>query len=148
MAVRGVKPKENPLHAGRGRVHEWSDVENTPYAGSVPVRLPAKTIRTLPFGGTEELPIHSMTRAWWKAITRMPHCVLWTESDWHFALATALVADRFHVPPELEADHVERVLRLPDGYVCYAPPPYAPPVAKLPDDVVFAAFHNPAKIGA
>jgi predicted O-linked N-acetylglucosamine transferase (SPINDLY family) len=59
-----------------------------------------------------------------------------------------LIADRFHVPPELEPDHVERVLRLPDGYVSYSPPAYAPPVAPLPDEIVFAAFHNPAKIGA
>jgi predicted O-linked N-acetylglucosamine transferase (SPINDLY family) len=59
-----------------------------------------------------------------------------------------LVADRFHVPPDLASDHVERVLRLPDGYVCYAPPAYAPAVAPLPDTVVFAAFHNPAKVGA
>src|SRR5262249_8015265 len=58
------------------------------------------------------------------------------------------VPDRSHVPAELEGDHVERVLRLPDGYVCYAPPAYAPPVAPLPADIVFAAFHNPAKVGA
>jgi predicted O-linked N-acetylglucosamine transferase (SPINDLY family) len=59
-----------------------------------------------------------------------------------------LVADRFHVPVELERDHVERVLRLPDGYVCYAPPAYAPPETPLPAETIFAAFHNPAKVGA
>ena len=63
-----------------------------------------------------------------------------------------LIADRFHVPPGGEGGIVERVLRLPDGYVCYAPPDYAPAVAPLPalarGHVTFAGFHNPAKIGA
>jgi predicted O-linked N-acetylglucosamine transferase (SPINDLY family) len=62
-----------------------------------------------------------------------------------------LIADRFHAPPEFAADHRERVLRLPDGYVCYAPPAYAPAVTPPPmlagGAVTFAAFHNPAKIG-
>lgn len=62
-----------------------------------------------------------------------------------------LIADRFHVPEGWEGDIVERVLRLPDGYVCYAPPDYAPAVTALPaasrGHVTFAGFHNPAKIG-
>lgn len=62
-----------------------------------------------------------------------------------------LIADRFHVPPEFASDHRERVLRLPDGYVCYTPPLYAPSVTALPmaqgHAPTFAAFHNPAKMG-
>jgi hypothetical protein len=27
----------------------------------------------------------------------MPHCVLWTETDWQFALDTALIAAAFHM---------------------------------------------------
>lgn len=134
MAVRGVKPQENPLHAGRGRVHEWSEVVNAPYAGTVPVRLPTKTVRLLPFGGTEDLPVHPMTKAWWKAISRMPHCVLWTESDWHFALATALVADRFHYGHNSSATELgrrEKVLGTTvdarrDLRIRYVDPPAAP----------------------
>lgn len=36
------------------------------------------------------------TRRWWAAVTSMPHCVMWADSDWQFALDTALVAATFH----------------------------------------------------
>lgn len=38
----------------------------------------------------------SETRKWWRTVSRMPHCVLWNESDWQFALDTAMVAAAFH----------------------------------------------------
>ena len=43
-----------------------------------------------------------------------------------------LLADRYEVPPGVERHYRERVLRMPDGYVCYDPPAYAPPVTPLP----------------
>ncbi|MBA8925923.1 hypothetical protein BC739_003122 [Kutzneria viridogrisea] len=36
------------------------------------------------------------TLRWWDEVSRMPHCVLWTPSDWQFALDTARVAAAFH----------------------------------------------------
>ena len=36
------------------------------------------------------------TLRWWRAISRMPHCVVWTASDWQFALDTAVIAAAFH----------------------------------------------------
>jgi len=61
-----------------------------------------------------------------------------------------LLADRYEVPPGAERHYRERVLRMPDGYVCYDPPLYAPPVMPLPaldrGQVTFACFNNPAKI--
>lgn len=63
-----------------------------------------------------------------------------------------LLADRHQVPEGDERHYSETVLRLPNDYVCYAPPSYAPPVAPLPAErngsVTFAAFHNAGKIGA
>jgi protein O-GlcNAc transferase len=61
-----------------------------------------------------------------------------------------LIADRVQVPKLEDAAYVEQVWRMPNGYVCYAPPANAP----LPQGqahrrngyVSFAAFHNPAKI--
>jgi hypothetical protein len=36
------------------------------------------------------------TKRWWRAVSRMPHCLLWAAADWQFALDTALVAAAFH----------------------------------------------------
>jgi predicted O-linked N-acetylglucosamine transferase (SPINDLY family) len=61
-----------------------------------------------------------------------------------------LIADRFHVPPGAEVHYRERVLRMPDGYVCFDPPSEAPPVGPLPalerGYVTFGSFNNLAKI--
>ena len=65
-----------------------------------------------------------------------------------------LIADRYHIPDSpdtsVEKNFSEQVLRLPDGYICYEPMPYAPAVGRLPAlagaPVTFGGFHNPAKI--
>lgn len=61
-----------------------------------------------------------------------------------------LLADRYHIPESAEAHVWERVLRMPDGYVCYAPRPPAPSVSPLPaiaqGHVTFGSFNNPMKI--
>ena len=92
MGVRGKKPGDGPKHFTGGLTHDWTEVPDAPFDGRVPVRLPAKvTVRTK--GGPKTEPIGAMTKAWWKSVRAMPHCRLWSLSDWHFALATALVAD-------------------------------------------------------
>ncbi len=62
-----------------------------------------------------------------------------------------LLADRFHIPAGDEVHYRGRVLRMPNGYICYTPPPYAPAVGKLPaasnGQVTFGAFHNAGKVG-
>ncbi|MDA1014942.1 MAG: tetratricopeptide repeat protein [Planctomycetota bacterium] len=61
-----------------------------------------------------------------------------------------LIADRFHVPPECDSSYPERILRLPDGYVCYEAPAYAADVSTLPaiDNgyVTFGSFNKPSKL--
>lgn len=51
---------------------------------------------------------------------------------------------------ETERWHSEALLRLPDGFLCYRPPPDcpapAPAPAAEPGAVTFASFNNPAKI--
>lgn len=39
------------------------------------------------------LGLAPQTRAWWRDVSSMPHCVLWEASDWRFAIETAFVAD-------------------------------------------------------
>jgi predicted O-linked N-acetylglucosamine transferase (SPINDLY family) len=61
-----------------------------------------------------------------------------------------ILADRYEIPPEAEGFYSERVLRMPDGYVCYEPPSFAREVTALPalsqGCVTFGSFNNPAKI--
>ena len=63
-----------------------------------------------------------------------------------------LLADRYEVPPGAERHYRERVLRMPDDYICYDPPVYAPAVASLPalarGEVTLGCFNNPAKISS
>jgi protein O-GlcNAc transferase len=63
-----------------------------------------------------------------------------------------LLADRHIIPPGAESDYPERILRLPDSYVCYDPPSEAPAVGPLPAQrngcVTLASFNNPAKLNA
>nr|WP_294509851.1 tetratricopeptide repeat protein [uncultured Rhodopila sp.] len=65
------------------------------------------------------------------------------EMDW-------FLTDRWETPEGFERFYSEKLLRLPDGYVCYSPPPYAPDVAPPPalanGYVTFGCFNNLAKI--
>lgn len=83
MPVSGAKPK--PDGQARHRVkptHEWNDVPDVPYAGGP--NLPRRE------GGWP-----AATKRWWTVVSAMPHCVLWTDADWQFALDTAEVHRRF-----------------------------------------------------
>ena len=65
------------------------------------------------------------------------------EMDW-------IITDRWETPPELAHVYSERLLQMPDGYVCYSAPPYAPDVVPLPalaaGHITFGCFNNLAKI--
>ena len=58
--------------------------------------------------------------------------------------------DAATVPEGAERWFTERVVRLPEGRFCYAPPDYAPAVAPLPalsrGDVTFGSFNNISKV--
>jgi len=61
-----------------------------------------------------------------------------------------MLTDRFETPPGSEPLYTEALLRLPDGYVCYTPPPWAPAIGPLPAQanghITFGCFNNLAKI--
>ena len=63
-----------------------------------------------------------------------------------------LIADCHHVPEGMAEHYSEKVIRLPDGYVSYEPPAYAPRVGSPPMErngfITFGSFNNPAKINA
>lgn len=65
------------------------------------------------------------------------------EMDW-------FITDRWETPAELEPLYTERLLRMPDGYICYSPPAHAPDVEPLPalanGFITFGCLNNLAKI--
>lgn len=60
------------------------------------------------------------------------------------------LSDAWSDGPGAEELHSEQVVRLPGGFLCYKPPPTAPPVGPLPRDikgyVTFGSFSSDAKV--
>ena len=103
MPVRGSKPTGQPTRRRNKPVHEWVEVPDAPFTGGP--KLP----KTQP--GQPTWP--TATRVWWKAISQMPHCILWAESDWLFALDTALLSAHFHrggIATSAELRHREKIM--------------------------------------
>lgn len=83
MPVRGTKLKADDERRTRHKpTHDWIEVQRVPFEGAP----------SLPHGPGWP----AETRKWWKVVSRMPHCVLWDESDWRFALDTAILVAAFH----------------------------------------------------
>ena len=65
------------------------------------------------------------------------------EMDW-------FITDRWETPDSLAHTYSERLLTMPDGYVCYSTPAYAPDATGLPararGHVTFGCFTNLAKV--
>jgi predicted O-linked N-acetylglucosamine transferase (SPINDLY family) len=63
-----------------------------------------------------------------------------------------LLADAYHAPESAESFYCERILRMPDGYVCYEPPEYAPQPGPPPllarGHATFGSLNNPTKFSA
>lgn len=85
MPVAGRKPK--PEGQKRNRVkptYEWTEVPDVPFED--PPRLPRRPRGSWP----------APTKRWFKAVSTMPHCVLWSEADWQFVFDTAVLVAAFH----------------------------------------------------
>ena len=61
-----------------------------------------------------------------------------------------IIGDRYLIPPEEELHYTERVVRLPDAYLCYSPPAEEIEPGPLPalatGRVTFGCFNNTAKL--
>jgi hypothetical protein len=87
MPAAGRKPNEGtPVRHRVKPTHDWIEVADVRFAGS-----PA-----LPKVQAGQPSWPTQTQRWWKAISTMPHCALWGEEDWAFAIDTAFVSAQFH----------------------------------------------------
>ena len=104
MPLPGSKPNEGkPVRHRVPPRHEWTQVEDTPFEGGP----------SLPRKQPNGLPWPKSTKRWWQVVSRMPHCILWGEADWQFALDTALIAAVFYqgeVKVATELRQLEKVM--------------------------------------
>lgn len=60
-----------------------------------------------------------------------------------------LISDAIETPEGHDEFYTEKLIRLPDDYICYMPPAYAPPVREAPvlrnGYITFGCFNNPIK---
>ncbi len=63
-----------------------------------------------------------------------------------------LLSDSIETPEGVDDQYTEKLIRLPDDYICYTPCPYAPPTTSLPalknGYITLGCLNNPAKISA
>jgi hypothetical protein len=83
MAPRGMKPKPVGEARFRGRrVHDWIELEQTPFEGGP----------DLPPGRRDGRPWPDGMQQKWNTWRSMPHARLWGEADWQYAFDTAELA--------------------------------------------------------
>ena len=78
------------------------------------------------YGDAARMPAcaHRLAPVQVKWVGMQNHSTGLPEIDW-------FITDRWETPPELEHVYSEQLLRLPDGYICYSPPTYAPDVGSV-----------------
>lgn len=61
-----------------------------------------------------------------------------------------LISDHMETPEGEEEFYTEKLVRMPDDYICFMPPDYSPDVAELPAKkegvITFGCFNNPTKV--
>jgi hypothetical protein len=90
MVMSGRKPSDRPTVSRNKPRVDWVDVVNVPYEGETP-KLPEVREVINKAGDVSVYPMPEQTKTWWASVSTMPHCVLWSPSDWSFCLDTALV---------------------------------------------------------
>ena len=146
--VQNAAPQDPIARRYRSVAQDWIEVDSLS-DGALATRARELGIDVLidlgGYGDAARMPAcaHRLAPVQMKWVGMQNHSSGLPEMDW-------FITDRWETPPELEASYSERMLRLPDGYACYSPPPYAPDVVPLPalanGHVTFGCFNNLAKV--
>lgn len=107
FAQGSMKPEGQARH--RVPTIGWTDVLDVPYTGPSPDLPPA-------VGGWPE-----MTVEWWRIVRKMPHCVLWKDEDWDFAIQSAVLharvySDIMNAPAAIIGEFRKREAAMGFGY--------------------------------
>jgi predicted O-linked N-acetylglucosamine transferase (SPINDLY family) len=61
-----------------------------------------------------------------------------------------LISDQIETPDGVDKYYVEKLIRMPNDYICYMPPKHTPKIDKIPYEkngfITFGCFNNPNKI--
>lgn len=99
MAHRG--PVSKSVKHGRTPNADWTDVVDVPYTGPSPdlPRLPGRR------------KWNDLVVQWWEQVRTMPHCVLWRNTDWMFAIETAMQKHDYYADDERRTTAAAEVRR-------------------------------------
>ncbi len=80
-------PLSKSVRHGHSKNAEWTDVVAVAYEGPWPElpRLPGRR------------RWNELVLQWWEQVRAMPHCALWTPTDWLFCIETAFMKQQFWV---------------------------------------------------
>ncbi len=90
MAHTGPEAKLQKL--GHSPSADWIEVADVPYDDG--------GARDLPKTSTGRRKWHPQVVEWWNEVRRMPHCAIWTDTDWRFALEVAYLKQQMWLDAE------------------------------------------------
>ncbi len=105
MAHTGAPPKATRI--GHSPTADWTEVIDEPFLEGEKRELPK-----LP--GRRRWNDHVVR--WWENVRIMPHCALWTETDWMFAIETAIEKHEYYAayPDERKTTQATEIRRRED----------------------------------
>ena len=146
--TQNVAPEDPMARRYRAAARDWIEIDSLDDAALTKVARERGIDILIDLGGYGDagrMPacVNRLAPVQIKWVGMQAHSTGLAEMDW-------FVTDRWETPDGFEPFYSEKLLRLPDGYVCYSPPSHAPDVVAPPaltnGFVTFGCFNNLAKI--
>jgi protein O-GlcNAc transferase len=146
--VQNAAPEDPIARRFRAASQEWIEVDNISDVGLMELARARGIDVLIDLGGYGDAArmaacANRLAPVQIKWVGMQNHSSGLAEMDW-------FLTDRWETPDGFEPMYSERLLRMPDGYVCYSPPSHAPDVVEPPAlnnrYVTFGCYNNLAKI--